>query len=1451
MALDFTQIGTLTGVTGVPIDSPTSIQFGPDGRLYVASVSGEIAAYEVAIDPDTGEFSLTSGEFLDFGGTGVITGILNHNDDGAVNAGLSARQVTGLVVSDADADGNFSVYVTSSDPRIGNAGTGDQNLDTNSSTITRVDLNADSTITNVVDIVRGLPRSEENHAANGLQISPDGNSLFVALGGNTNDGGLSNFFNFLAESSLSGSIIEIDLNQIAELEANASFTDAGQDGSTRTVVYDLPTLDDVLTPNAPAGLSDAEALAAGFRENSDGLDLAGPFGGNDGLNQAILPADAPISIFADGFRNLFDIAFNENGQLISSDNVADSNFGGRPVLDGNGDPINGINENGISGQEGPIFLVEEGGSFGHPAPQRANPDAPITSFDSDGNPLITINPLDQIPDGIDIADGFLIDPSRFATGDGETLQDLIDAGDFEAVEVRLALSGSAEERGTSDSLEIGSFGPGLSSQGIDIIEEGILEGFIVATQFGGGDSVLEFANLSDDGTSIVAFVNPFTGAVEADGIFAINVNDDVGLPNGINANLALDVTVGPNGTILIANFGSDNITVIRPDAPVELPVPDGDFEAGDVLIAVNANGGALQTVVNGEVVDFAANTGTGNGSAATANGLTAVFTGANGFADGTGNSSGGANGQQAGFDGTVFDSERFGQDLGFNVSGLEPGQVVFVDLLFAELFQTGTGDRVFDVEIEGADVLNNFDILGTTGDINTASIQSFGPLTVSADGVLNVDFGTDVDNAQITGVVVRGGVETGTGTPTPEPTPATGATDGNDALEGTTGNDIIDGGNGDDQIFAAAGDDTLFGSAGNDVLFGNAGEDVLDGGAGADTLNGNLDDDILIGGTGADILNGGSGNDDLAGDSGADVLFGGSGNDFLTGGDGADTFVFSAPTDGTSFDTVSDFEVGTDRLDVSGLADSFDDLNIVVNNGNVAIFFSEGQSVTFTNLTNVNDLSADDFIFGNAPVDEPVPTPTPTPEPNPEPTPTPDGDVLIAVNANGSAVQSVVNGELINFAANTGGGNGTAATANGLTAVFTGASGFSDGTGSNGGGANGPQAGFDGTVFDSERFGQDLGFDVSGLEPGQVVFVDLLFAELFQTSVGDRVFSAEIEGQEVLSDFDILEATGDINSASIQSFGPITVSADGTLNIDFNTAVNNAQITGVIVRDGGTPNAGTPTPTPTPTPVDDDGVTIEGTDGVDFLVGTEGADTIIGFNGPDNLAGDGGADVLIGGSGNDFLTGGSGADIFVFTTPTDGTSFDTVADFQVGIDRLDVSDLADSFDDLNIVNNNGNVAIFFSEGQSVTFTNLTDVNALSAEDFIFDGSSVDTPMSTPPPTPGIGGELLEGGSGDDFLSAGDGDDVLIGGSGNDFLVGGGGEDVFVLTATTDGASFDTIADFEIGVDRIDVSDFADNFDDLNIVSNNGTVAIFFSEDQSVTLNGITDVDELSADAFIF
>lgn len=69
-------------------------------------------------------------------------------------------------------------------------------------------------------------------------------------------------------------------------------------------------------------------------------------------------------------------------------------------------------------------------------------------------------------------------------------------------------------------------------------------------------------------------------------------------------------------------------------------------------------------------------------------------------------------------------------------------------------------------------------------------------------------------------------------------------------------------------------------------------------------------------------------------------------------------------------------------------------------------------------------------------------------------------------------------------------------------------------------------------------------------------------------------------------------------------------------------------------------------------------------------------------------------------------------------------------------------------------------------------------------------------------TGGAVGDLLAGGAGDDRLQGGDGVDILMDGTGADTLFGGAGRDVFVLSA--DGAT-DHIRDFQLGVDRIDLS----------------------------------------------
>lgn len=119
-----------------------------------------------------------------------------------------------------------------------------------------------------------------------------------------------------------------------------------------------------------------------------------------------------------------------------------------------------------------------------------------------------------------------------------------------------------------------------------------------------------------------------------------------------------------------------------------------------------------------------------------------------------------------------------------------------------------------------------------------------------------------------------------------------------------------------DTLTGFAGDDTLFGGNGADLLRGAAGADTLYGGAGADRLFGDAGNDTLFGGSGADKLWGGAGND---------ILVGGAGCDTLIGGRGADTFVFDATS---AIDTICDFNLVQDRIDLTAFATDFDDLTI-------------------------------------------------------------------------------------------------------------------------------------------------------------------------------------------------------------------------------------------------------------------------------------------------------------------------------------------------------------------------------------------------------------------------------------------------------------------------------------------------------------------------------------------
>ncbi len=69
---------------------------------------------------------------------------------------------------------------------------------------------------------------------------------------------------------------------------------------------------------------------------------------------------------------------------------------------------------------------------------------------------------------------------------------------------------------------------------------------------------------------------------------------------------------------------------------------------------------------------------------------------------------------------------------------------------------------------------------------------------------------------------------------------------------------------------------------------------------------------------------------------------------------------------------------------------------------------------------------------------------------------------------------------------------------------------------------------------------------------------------------------------------------------------------------------------------------------------------------------------------------------------------------------------------------------------------------------------------------------------------GAGDDTLQGGAGADTLRGREGDDLLEGGAGADFLRGGAGADRFRLEPATGRAGADRIADFEPGLDRVEI-----------------------------------------------
>jgi fibronectin type 3 domain-containing protein len=101
---------------------------------------------------------------------------------------------------------------------------------------------------------------------------------------------------------------------------------------------------------------------------------------------------------------------------------------------------------------------------------------------------------------------------------------------------------------------------------------------------------------------------------------------------------------------------------------------------------------------------------------------------------------------------SVYQHGRYG-NMTYTIPNLTPGATYTVRLDFVEYYWSGPGQRVFNVAINGTQVLSNFDIFATAGGKNIAIAETF-TATASSSGMISIAFTSVADNAMINGIEI-------------------------------------------------------------------------------------------------------------------------------------------------------------------------------------------------------------------------------------------------------------------------------------------------------------------------------------------------------------------------------------------------------------------------------------------------------------------------------------------------------------------------------------------------------------------------------------------------------------------------------------------------------------------------------------------------------------------------
>ena len=325
-----------TGMTFIPftMSFTTGAQTVPtDPTIAFAKVALPTAVGQmfsgVTIGPDGDLYAntLTGGIFqYPVNANGTLGNPVNI----AALAGMPDRLITGIAFDPSSTATHMIMWISSGNP-----------LETNapdfSGSIGAITITG-TTVSPYQDYVVGLPRSNSNHLNDQPVFGPDG-ALYWCQGSNSSMGAPDDVWGFRPEHLLNAAILRLNIQLIEQY----------------VTTNKMPL--DVQTDSLPAGQTAYNPYATG----------------------------APLTIYATGIRNAYDLIWDNNGHLYAPTNGSAAG-GNIPATPAGVTPSAPAENNVGQAEDDYLYDIVQGGYYGHPDPARgqyifggANPTNPAAN----------------------------------------------------------------------------------------------------------------------------------------------------------------------------------------------------------------------------------------------------------------------------------------------------------------------------------------------------------------------------------------------------------------------------------------------------------------------------------------------------------------------------------------------------------------------------------------------------------------------------------------------------------------------------------------------------------------------------------------------------------------------------------------------------------------------------------------------------------------------------------------------------------------------------------------------------------------------------------------------------------------------------------------------------------------------------------------------------------------